>query len=190
MAQYFCCPRCGSKHLQQVTTTNTNVQTRGGGYSTGKGCLGWLLLGPLGLLCGTGGKKQETTVQTTTQTMWHCLDCGNQFKHPDDIRRCIEAGKSAKVITIVMGGIFALLPLMIAWISQLDFLWTVMLIFSLVIVAGTALGYYLNIKDIEQQEQNLREMEAAMEQFRLQALREERKASDVARNADTSDNPQ
>ena len=61
------CPKCGSENVQYATKTS------GGGYSAGDSCLGYLLLGPLGLLCGACGSG------TTTEEFWVCRDCGNRF---------------------------------------------------------------------------------------------------------------
>ena len=66
-----CCPKCGSNNLQAVSESNTT----GGGYGAGKGCCGYILLGPLGLLCGACGSKSKTT----TKTFFVCMDCGNKF---------------------------------------------------------------------------------------------------------------
>ena len=66
------CPNCGSERCQLVTETNTY----GKDYSAGKGCLGWLMFGPIGALCGACGKGK----QTVTTTYWICHDCGYKFK--------------------------------------------------------------------------------------------------------------
>lgn len=66
-----CCPKCGGNHLQVVNESNTS----GGGFSASNGCCGYILLGPLGLLCGTCGSKTKTT----NKTFFVCMDCGNKF---------------------------------------------------------------------------------------------------------------
>ena len=68
------CPKCGAdgcipQYKQHVS---------GGGYGCLSGGLGWLLLGPLGLLCGACGKS----VQSTNELVWICPKCGNEFKKP------------------------------------------------------------------------------------------------------------
>ena len=68
------CPKCKSEKIQALT--ETNVQ---GGYRVGRGCLGWLLFGPLGLLCGALGKKAR--VSSENNTIFICMECG--FKFPD-----------------------------------------------------------------------------------------------------------
>lgn len=66
-----CCPVCGSTNLQVTTEKNTS----GGGYNAADGCCGYMLLGPLGLLCGACGSK----VKTTNKTFFVCMDCGKKF---------------------------------------------------------------------------------------------------------------
>jgi len=61
------CPRCGSEHVQYAT------KTTGGGFSFLDSCCGYILLGPLGLLCGACGSG------TNTQEFWICHDCGHKF---------------------------------------------------------------------------------------------------------------
>ena len=70
------CPRCGEHSLHPLSETTTSVQTSGGGYSSRKGCLGWLLFGPVGLLCGGLGQKQRTSIHTDNKLYWICNECG------------------------------------------------------------------------------------------------------------------
>ena len=100
MPSVFCCPKCGNKNL--LSTTETKTQTHGKNYSAGQGCLGFLLFGPLGLLCGGCGQNKQTT--TTNTTYWICPDCGHKFENPDDIRKKIESYKTptfALVMTVI-----------------------------------------------------------------------------------------
>lgn len=78
------CPRCGEHNLYPLNETSTSVQTSGGGYSSSKGCLGWLLVGPVGLLCGGMGQKQRTSVSTVHKLFWVCNECGFKFRNLDD----------------------------------------------------------------------------------------------------------
>ena len=56
----------------QFVETNTT----GKDFSAGKGCCGFVLLGPIGILCGAcGGGKQ-----TQSNTYWMCSNCGNKFQ--------------------------------------------------------------------------------------------------------------
>lgn len=61
------CPFCGSEHVQYVAHT---TQTNFGGFQA---CCGYLLMGPLGLLCGLCGQSESTN------EYWVCHDCGNTF---------------------------------------------------------------------------------------------------------------
>lgn len=61
------CPKCGSEKTQFATNTS------GGGYSAGNGCCGYMILGPIGLLCGACGSRTET------EEFWVCNNCGNRF---------------------------------------------------------------------------------------------------------------
>lgn len=65
------CPYCGSKDYQVVVKT----EVKGGGYSASSGCCGFLLLGPLGLLCGACGSD----VKSSSETWWNCKKCGKEF---------------------------------------------------------------------------------------------------------------
>lgn len=66
------CPRCGNENCSVINETTTT----GKDFSAGKGCLGALLLGPLGVLCGACGKGK----QTTNQNYWVCNQCGHKWK--------------------------------------------------------------------------------------------------------------
>lgn len=88
------CPRCGSANIQVLNirhpsdnaetfvTTTTKIK----GYGFCKGCLGSLILGPIGWLCGLCGmgKGRTTTVVsnrfTKNNTKYCCINCGNQFE--------------------------------------------------------------------------------------------------------------
>lgn len=66
------CPRCGSYDIMPVS----EVSTKGKDFNASDACCGYLLCGPLGLLCGATGKGK----QTTTTTYWMCKGCGNKFQ--------------------------------------------------------------------------------------------------------------
>ena len=70
------CPKCGSTHLQAVSETSTHGKTQG--FGVGKGCLGTLILGPFGWLCGLCGMGKGQT-KSTTSTKRMCMKCGNKF---------------------------------------------------------------------------------------------------------------
>lgn len=66
------CPRCGSYDVMPVS----EVSTKGRDFNAGDACCGYMLCGPLGLLCGATGKGK----QTFTTTYWMCKGCGNKFQ--------------------------------------------------------------------------------------------------------------
>jgi len=55
------CPKCGSSSVTAFKK----------GFSGGKSCLGYLLLGPLGFLCGTCGGNKIFSV---------CMKCGHKWR--------------------------------------------------------------------------------------------------------------
>lgn len=104
MAQKICCPQCGNEELQVIN--ETNVHSKGKNFSAGKGCLGYLLLGPLGILCGACGRGQRTS--TTSTTYWICPKCGTKFRNPTDVE--VEAASKKRTSAIL---IFSLLYLLL-----------------------------------------------------------------------------
>lgn len=106
-SDWLYCPKCKSKKLE--VTIESTVTTTGGGYSASKGCLGGFLLGPLGLLCGSGGKQKKT--DTTHETKWLCHDCGNRFVNPEEQ---MKSSKSATIIFVISGIILRIiLPILL-----------------------------------------------------------------------------
>lgn len=63
------CPKCGSDKISLVSDTQKK------GFSTGNACCGYMLLGPLGFLCGSIGSNK-----TKTTEYWVCGGCGNHFQ--------------------------------------------------------------------------------------------------------------
>ncbi|HWP79613.1 MAG TPA: hypothetical protein VN446_03135 [Candidatus Acidoferrum sp.] len=72
MPKSFYCPRCSGNRCQPIVETRTT----GKDYSAGKGCCGWLVFGPAGLLCGLCGEGKVTE----SKTYWMCPDCGHKFR--------------------------------------------------------------------------------------------------------------
>lgn len=77
----FCCPDCGNLDLQ--VTTETETSTSGKNFSATQGCLGYCLMGPLGILCGACGQKKRTHSKNTT--FFVCSKCGRKFQNPRDL---------------------------------------------------------------------------------------------------------
>lgn len=66
------CPKCGNEHC----TIINEIETNGKDYGVGKGIIGTLLLGPVGLLCGFCGEKQKTK----SKNYWICNRCGYKWR--------------------------------------------------------------------------------------------------------------
>ena len=66
------CPKCGNSNCQTVSETFTT----GNDFSVGNGCCGYILFGPVGILCGLCG----TNKKTVTSSYWVCPNCGYKFK--------------------------------------------------------------------------------------------------------------
>ncbi len=74
------CPRCGSNRIVCQAVTDTTVKTKTKGFGWIKACLGYLITGPMGILCGLCGMgKEKTKTQTKTKILHICQTCGNQF---------------------------------------------------------------------------------------------------------------
>ena len=60
------CPNCGSDNIHFVTSqTSSN-------FDKGDACCGYLLCGPLGLLCGVKDQTEPKTVRK-------CMSCNTEF---------------------------------------------------------------------------------------------------------------
>ncbi len=66
------CPKCNSDKCKIIN----EVSSEGKDYKAGTGCLGALLFGPLGLLCGACGKGR----QINNENYWVCENCGNKWR--------------------------------------------------------------------------------------------------------------
>jgi len=65
------CPNCNSDHVQFATKTS------GSSFGSGEACCGFLLMGPLGLLCGFCGSD------VSTDEFWICQECGHKFSNSE-----------------------------------------------------------------------------------------------------------
>lgn len=66
------CAKCGENNSQIIN----EVHTTGKDFKASNSCCGYILLGPLGLLCGACGKGR----QTHNTQYWVCNNCGNKWK--------------------------------------------------------------------------------------------------------------
>ena len=82
------CPKCGSDRL--LSGTDVTTTTKSSGYKGGLGCLGFLMWGPLGLLCGLCGMGSKTTTKIKDKII--CQDCGNEFPTIEEKKRELASG--------------------------------------------------------------------------------------------------
>lgn len=124
MARKICCPNCKSTDLQYTSINETNVTSKGGGYGVGKGCLGYLLLGPLGLLCGACGSKTKITTANTEKSGWVCKSCGHKFCDYDtldaEVRAAEEQLQRDKTIAPVIGILTSLVCIIIILMCSIN----------------------------------------------------------------------
>ena len=66
------CPKCHSDSVQFVHETQKK------GFRANDSCCGYILFGPLGLLCGAFGMND-----TSTTEFWICSKCGTKFDNKD-----------------------------------------------------------------------------------------------------------
>ena len=82
--KFMKCPKCGSENIQFATRTS------GSPFSASDSCCGFLLLGPLGILCGLCGSD------VSTEEFWVCRDCGKKFTEADVKAKEKEEREAAK----------------------------------------------------------------------------------------------
>ncbi len=66
------CPSCGSEYCHIIEETETHTK----GYGLLKGCCGYIILGPIGWLCGLCGMGKG---HTRSKAYWVCDHCGKKF---------------------------------------------------------------------------------------------------------------
>jgi hypothetical protein len=94
------------------------MKVSGGGYGFGSGCCGWILLGPIGFLCGFCGRRVRSS--SKTRLFWLCKSCGHKFRNADDeFKEKLEAlGGMIGVsfLSIIAGGVFDYLDINFLWL--------------------------------------------------------------------------
>lgn len=113
----FRCPVCGGHDLFPTSDTRFSTTTSGGGYSIGQGCCGYLLLGPIGLLCGGIGSRQTTTTKSSSEHYWNCRECGNRFRDPDDLKEEAQKLMKRKGNLIILSVFFCVLAVIMACVD-------------------------------------------------------------------------
>lgn len=63
------CPSCGSDSCFPISETKTE------GIDVTSSCCGYIILGPIGILCGLCN-----TGSSTTREYWKCGNCGRRFR--------------------------------------------------------------------------------------------------------------
>ena len=162
-----CCPRCGSKRFHTVQETDS--QTIGKNYSAGQGCLGFLLLGPLGLLCGMCGQNQRTV--TTHKYFMICDECGHKFESPAQLREKISKAEEltpGKAIAAV--SIISVLVAFVVGILLEDMEIAIGAAVACAIVLGiiVAVSFAIGKSNIEKWTAELRTLEAQMRRFQTE----------------------
>ncbi len=78
------CPKCGSTDCQVFVTNNVKMHSSTKGFGGGKACCGFMMLGPLGVLCGMcGAGKSKTWSEEEQKEFWICQNCGSKFTQMD-----------------------------------------------------------------------------------------------------------
>ena len=67
------CKKCGSPNCMLIQESETENK----GFGVGKGICGYIVFGPIGILCGLCGMGEG---KTTTKHYWICNDCGRKFR--------------------------------------------------------------------------------------------------------------
>lgn len=153
------CPSCGSHELQLIVENDTI--TTGKNFSAGKGCLGYLLMGPLGILCGSCGQQQKTIVKN--KQFFVCSKCGKKFRNPEELRTQLEQNKkNVKTIGIV-GIILTVIMFIYAIFMSKSFGMSFMILFPIMfaVCMGILFVVMCNTKNKTEEELNVLEKEMA-----------------------------
>lgn len=159
------CPNCGNHTLQ--ATVKTDIKTTGKNFSAGQGCLGYLIFGPLGILCGTCGQSQQQ--QSTNKSYFVCANCGYEFRNPEDLKADIEK-KEKDVKTIGITGIaLTVFLLVFALISKFamndEFIAIIMTAMTVFFVVIFAILYFLIKKEGQKLRDELAGIEAGLAKY-------------------------
>lgn len=168
MSKYFCCPECGNRDLQMIKEEST--QTVGKNYSGAQGCLGYLLMGPLGLLCGSCGHNQRTV--STSKSFWVCSKCGHKFRDLEESRKSIEKNfalfniiKWLFIVIMALTGIMVIINIIMLFAGERE----PVVIAGTVLSAAFSVGLYAFVKSLENSNlaelRKVKQTEEKMEQF-------------------------
>lgn len=155
------CPRCGQTEFE--LTVETDSKTTGKNFSLGQGCLGYLLFGPLGILCGLCGQGQQT--QITNKTYYVCKNCGEKFRKKEELEQEIETNKlSARNLLIASGvmlGLMVILAFFLMSVFNDATIAFVLLIVAVVMISIIALGSLVNFARVKELTEELERLERA-----------------------------
>lgn len=162
----FFCPYCGNNDLQAVVENNTI--TSGKDFSAGKGCLGALIFGPLGLLCGLCTKGKKTI--TTNKTYWACAKCGKKFRDLSELKKELASAKKIKKVMGILAPVLSVMMLAIGilMLSAADA--PEVFVFSVIYAVIMALAYLGTFLAAKEKQKELDEIENGMQRFRHKNL--------------------
>lgn len=134
------CPKCGSHNCEIQVQQNVSG---GSSYSAGLGCLGFLLTGPFGILCGLCGGSKATT---THRSMWVCKNCGHQFRPKADAIKSVKMLCLMPLVTFAIEIVLFLLLSPDSFVSAESFIAALELLLPPVIVVSAVC--FFGIKSI------------------------------------------
>ena len=67
------CPKCGEDHVHIINETESHTE----GYKAGNGCCGYLIFGPIGLICGACGLGEKNE---KSRNFGVCDSCGHKYR--------------------------------------------------------------------------------------------------------------
>lgn len=139
----------------------TSSTTTGKNFSLGQGCLGYLLFGPLGILCGLCGQGQQT--HTINKTYYICKHCGEKFRKKEELVQEIENNKtSARNLLITCGvmlGLILVLAFFLMYLVNDASILLVMAIVGIVMDLIIGLGSLVNFARVKELTEELERQE-------------------------------
>lgn len=146
------CPKCNSQDVYPISETETKI--KGGGYGIGKGICGWLILGPIGLLCGACGSKPK--FDSKTRIFWICKNCKNKFRSTEDIEEEQEQDGLASIMGLFPGSLILYIAGNLFRENEIDFLglpsWIYITLGVIGLILVSLAVLYYAVKEIEKSE--------------------------------------
>lgn len=126
------CQKCNSQELQIVTESTVS-----GGHGGLKACFGFLLFGPIGLLCGN--KK----VKTDHKSFWVCSKCGNKFRMLTEVIDETRASRNGALTSAIIWAVISIILFIVLPSEVYAFA-----VIGLIVVAVQGLLFFLRNKDL------------------------------------------